>query len=130
MTQATIIIRGDSQRQLAKRMIDAAPLDYVIKVGEATRSDIQNSKLHAMLADIKKAVSPISHYSLDDMKLIFMNALKAEAKFLPELDGNGMFPVGQRTSLLGKKQFAALIEIIYAYGAKYDVVWSEVYREY
>jgi NinB protein len=41
-----------------------------------------------------------------------MNALGQEARFLPELDGGGMFPVGRRSSKLTVKQFAALIELI------------------
>ncbi|MES2783745.1 MAG: recombination protein NinB [Pseudomonadota bacterium] len=125
MTGQTIIIRGDTQRALAKRLIDAAPLDHVVQIGEMTRSAEQNAKLHAMLSDIRKAETPVSHHSMDNLKLIFMNELRAEATFLPELNGGGMFLVGQRTSLLGKRQFAALIEIIYAYGAKHGVKWSE-----
>jgi len=36
-----------------------------------------------------------------------------------------MFPVGLRSSTLTVEQFSGLVELIYAYGAKHGVVWSE-----
>ena len=46
-------------------------------------------------------------------------------RFLPALEGEGMFPVGLRSSTLTVQQFSALVELIYAFGAKHDVRWSE-----
>ena len=43
----TIILRGDLQRALAKRLIDQAPYDAVVKIGAATRSTDQNNKIVA-----------------------------------------------------------------------------------
>ena len=57
-------------------------------------------------------------------KAPFLNALDKEMQFLPELEGGGMFVVGQRSSLLSKERFRDLIEIMFAYGSKYDVIWS------
>jgi hypothetical protein len=36
-----------------------------------------------------------------------------------------MFPVGQRSSTLSKSQFTGLIELLFAYGAKHGVRWSD-----
>jgi hypothetical protein len=46
-------------------------------------------------------------------------------RFLPELEGQGMFPVGLRSSTLTVEQFSGLVELIYAFGAKHNVRWSE-----
>jgi hypothetical protein len=131
MTGRSIItLRGDVQRDYAKTQIDTAPVDYVVKISPPTRNLEQNAKLHAMITDIVKQDTPISHHSIESIKLIFMHELRAEARYLPTLDGDGMFPVGQRTSLLSKRPFAALIEIIYAYGARHNVIWTEPDNSY
>ena len=120
-----IFLIGDSQKAYAKRLIDDAPSDYVCKLGKATRSDLQNRKLWPMLQDLKRQVPEMSPYTTDQIKLRFLNALGMEMQFLPALEGEGMFPVGLRSSTLTKAQFAGLIELIYAYGAKRDVRWTD-----
>lgn len=116
---------GPSQRQYAHRLIDEAPDNYVMKLGEETRSDIQNCKLWPMLQDLQRQVPEYATFSLDDMKLRFLNALGLELRFLPQLEGAGIFPVGLSSSKLTKAQFAGLIELIYMVGAKHGVRWSE-----
>ena len=120
-----IFLVGESQKRYAKQLIDDAPSDFVVIIRRKTRSDVQNAKLHAMLTDLRRAKTPISHHSIEDLKLIFLQALRAESRVLPTLDGKGMFPIGQRTSTLTKAQFAGLIELIYAYAAPFEVKWSE-----
>mgnify|MGYP003404732701 FL=1 len=120
-----IFLIGESQKQYAIQLISEAPADHVVIIRQKTRSDIQNAKLHAMLTDLQRAETPISHHSIEDLKLIFLQALRAESRVLPTLDGKGMFPIGQRTSTLTKAQFAGLIELIYAYAAPFNVKWSE-----
>lgn len=121
----TVFLTGDTQRQHAKNLIDRAPLGFVMRLGEATRSDEQNRKMWPMIADLQRQVPEYATFSAEDMKLRFMNALGTELRFLPSLEGAGMFPVGQSSSLLSKSQFSALIELIYAIGAKHEVRWSE-----
>ena len=120
-----IFLVGESQKRYAKQLIDDAPSDFVVIIRQKTRSDVQNAKLHAMLTDLRRAKTPISQHSIEDLKLIFLQALRAESRVLPTLDGKGMFPIGQRTSTLTKAQFAGLIELIYAYAAPFEVKWSE-----
>jgi len=125
MSSATIRLTGQRQRDWAKRQVDLAPDGYVVKIAAETRRDAQNRKLWPMLGDIQKQVPGFETYSLDDIKNRFMNALGVEMRFLPELEGQGMFPVGLKSSALTVQQFAGLIELIYAFGAKHDVRWSE-----
>jgi hypothetical protein len=116
---------GISQRAHAHRLIDEAPDGWVVKLGEETRRDAQNRKLWPMIADIKRQVPAMAAFAPDDIKLRFLNALGVEMRWLPELDGAGMFPVGLKSSVLTVAQFALLIELLYKYGAEHGVRWSE-----
>ena len=111
-----------------------APDGWVQILREPTRSDDQNRKLHAMIEDLRQQIPGGEEYSKEDWKLRLMQSLRNETRFLPELEGAGMFPVGQKTSELTKPQFATLVEIVFAYGAKHGVRWSDpaerIFAEY
>jgi hypothetical protein len=126
MAKAQIVrLIGPSQRDYAKRVIDQAPNGYVMKVAAETRRDAQNRRLWPMLADIQRQVPGMAEYNTDDIKLRFLNALGVEMRFLPALEGQGAFPVGLRSSTLTVEQFSGLIELLFAYGAKHNVIWSD-----
>ncbi len=125
MASHTVRLVGDTQRAYAKRLIDGADQGMVMKLGAETRRDIQNRKLWPMLQDIQRQVPGFAEYSADDIKLRFLNALGTEMRFRPELEGQGMFPVGLRSSTLTVEQFSGLIELLNAFGAKHGVQWSE-----
>jgi hypothetical protein len=122
---ARVYISGSYSRDKAKRLIDDTPSGYVVEIREPTRTDDQNRKLWPMLEDIRQQVPGMEEYSRDDIKLRFLNALGMEMRFLPALEGNGLFPVGLRSSSLTKDQFSALIELLYMFGAKHGVIWTD-----
>jgi hypothetical protein len=124
MTGHTIIIRGPSQRTLAKRLIDEAPIDAVVNIREAKRSAEQNDKMWAMLGDVSRAKPEGRRYTTDDWKAVFMNACGWEVMFLEGLDGRP-FPAGFRSSKMTVRQMADLITFIQAYGDQHGVAWSE-----
>lgn len=121
----TVFLSTKAARQRAKALIDSAGADMVMRLAKATRTDEQNRKLWPMLADLQRQVPEMTPYSADDIKLRFLNALGVEMRFLPALEGAGAFPVGLRSSTLTVEQFSGLIELLYAYGAKMGVVWSD-----
>lgn len=125
MKAQSVRLVGDTQKQYARRLIDAAPPGWVLKIAEETRRDTQNRKMWPMLKDIQRQVPGMATYSTEDIKFRFLNALGVEMRFLPALEGAGTFPVGMRSSTLTVSQFSGLIELLYAYGAKHDVRWSE-----
>ena len=126
MTQ-TVWLRGEHQRRLAHQLIDHAPVDAVVKVSAAKRSDDQNAKMWAMLSDISRAKPEGRMHIPEVWKCIFMAALGHEIKFEMGLD-NQPFPIGFRTSRLTKPEMSDLIEFIYAYASKHGVKWSEEYE--
>ena len=122
---ATVRIIGESQRQYAKRLIDEVEEGYVMHLAAETRREAQNRRMWPMIKDLREQIKHVGEHTPDDVKLQFLDALKGELRFLPKLSGEGMFPVGARSSTLTVQQFAGLIELMFAYGAKYDVVWSD-----
>jgi hypothetical protein len=126
MTQ-TVWLRGEHQRRLAHQLIDHAPVDAVVKVSAAKRSDDQNAKMWAMLSDISRAKPEGRMHIPEVWKCIFMAALGHEVKFEMGLD-NQPFPIGFRTSRLTKPEMSDLIEFIYAYASKHNIKWSEEYE--
>jgi hypothetical protein len=124
MDKRTIHLINDRVRDHAKRMIDQAPIGYVLHIAEETRSDAQNRLMWPVIQDLQRGIPDLAEYSANDVKLRFLHALGQEMRFLPALEGAGMFPVGQRSSLLTKSQFSGLIELMFAYGAKHGVAWS------
>ena len=115
---------GPSQRALAKRLIDAAALNALVKISEVKRTDEQNAKMWAMLSDISRAMPDGKRKSPEAWKGIAMHTLGHEVQF--ETDFNDrVFPIGLSSRRLTVKQMSDLIELLYAYGAEKGVVWSE-----
>jgi hypothetical protein len=125
---AKVYLTSPYARGKAQRLIAEAPDGYVCEIREANRTDEQNKILHAAIDDIRFQVPGAEQWSKEEWKLRFLHALRNETRFLPELDGNGMFPVGQRTSELSKTQFSALLDIVFEWGGRNGVVWSDQAR--
>ena len=125
MAGQTVILAGLSQREFAKSMIDAAPVNAVLNIREATRTKEQNDKMWAMLGDVSRAKPEGRHWTTDTWKAAFMHSLGHQCQFAEGLDGSGPFPIGFRTSHLTVKQMIDLIEVIYEYGARHGVQWTE-----
>jgi hypothetical protein len=120
----TVIIRGASQRDLAKRLIDAAPIDAVVTVKDANRTNPQNDKMWAMISDVSRAKPDGRRHTPDMWKALFMKACGHHVQFVEGLDGEP-FPVGFRSSRLTVRQMADLITFIQAWGDERGVAWSD-----
>ena len=120
----TVRLIGPSQRAYAAKLIAEAPQGHVMKISPESRSDRQNRLMWPHIADIQAQVPECAVFSAEDMKLRFMHSLGKEMRFLPELEGGGVFPVGQRSSTLNVAQFTALIDLIRMFGDKHDVRWT------
>ena len=107
-------------RNLAIRGVQNAKDGWLLEIREPTRSTEQNSALWSLLSQVAKQ-RPIHNgvkMSAELWKAVFMDAWGAEVKFLPKLEGDGMFPAGHRSSHLTIGEMASLIEFILAWTAR------------
>lgn len=112
-------------RKRAKELIDKAPDGYVSRLGPPSRTGEQNDKMWAMLGDVARAKPEGRTCTPEVWKGLFMHSLGHQVIFEQALDGNGMVPMGFRSSRLSKQQFSDLIEVIYEYGARHEIVWTD-----
>ena len=120
----TVIIRGDKQQQLACQIIRAAPLGSIVRVSPPKRTIDQNAKMWAMISDVSRAKPEGRMHTPEVWKCLFMSACGHAVQFEMGLD-NKPFPIGFSSSRLSKAEMADLITVIYEYGDRHGVRWSE-----
>ena len=121
MTGQTVILRHQQQRLLAHRLIDAAPANAVVNIRGEARSVDQNAKLWATLSDISRAKPEGRVLPPDLWKCLFMSACGHKVRFEPGIDGDGVVPIGFRSSRLNKAEMAELITCILEYGDRHGI---------
>lgn len=119
----TMILGGD--RKNAYRVIDGAPNGSVVTVKPPRRTLDQNARMWALLSEISLAKPEGRSMTPDVWKAVFMHALDHAQRFEMALDGQGMVPVGFRTSKLSKQQMGDLMTLIEEYGARHGVQFRE-----
>jgi hypothetical protein len=121
----TFILVSSRIRDNALAAVNEAPPGWRVKVEPPLRSDDQNSKMWAMLADIARHKPEGREWPKETWKAAFMHFLGHQVQFAEGLDGTGPFPLGFRTSRLTVRQMIDLITCIYQYGDKHGVEWRE-----
>jgi hypothetical protein len=123
-----VSLSSDSGRQRAIALVQRAPDDWMAVIKPATRSDAQNAKLWAMLADVARARPDGREHVPDVWKALMMQACGHEQVFEMGLDGRP-FPMGFRSSRMTVAEMADLITFIQQYGDAKGVTWSNEARE-
>lgn len=121
MAKVTTRLNTANQREYAKRLIDRAEQGDVMRIDQETRNDRQNRALWGWIKVIREQDEDMARYTAEEVKLRFLNALGVEMRFLPALDGGGLFPVGHRSSVLTVDQFAALLTIMDEWAARHGI---------
>lgn len=124
------ILSHATSRQRAISAVSTAPDGMVVEVKESTRSLEQNAKLHAMLEDLAQQVE---WHGMKMTKTVWKRVCTAamlrehgeSPMLVPSLDGHGIEIIYEKTSEMGKRMMADLIEWIYAFGSEHGVQWSE-----
>jgi NinB protein len=125
-----VIILGTKRAaEEAVRVVLAAPPGSVLEVKAPRRTNDQNSRLWAMLSDVARAKPEGRSLPPEIWKTLFMSAAGFMFKWEPGLDGEGVVPVGFKSSRLSKAEFGELIECVQEYGARHGVEWTEPERE-
>lgn len=123
MEKQYFILSHDVARQNAAQACMTAPEGYVVEIKEKTRTLEQNAKLWSMLTDISKQVNWYGNkLTQEEWKEVFSAALKKQ-RVVPGIDG-GFVVCGESTSSMSRKEFADLIELMYAFCAQHEVVLS------
>ena len=100
----------------AKGWLVAGDQRLTLEIRPEKRSDAQNRRLWAMLADISAQVDWYGHkLTADEWKDVFSASLK-RTKVVPGLDG-GFVVCGQSTSKMTKAEMCELQELMEAFGA-------------
>lgn len=106
--------------QHAKGWLGAGGQRLTLEIRPEKRSDAQNRRLWAMLADISAQVDWYGHkLTTGEWKDVFSASLK-RTKVVPGLDG-GFVVCGQSTSKMTKAEMCELQELIEAFGAEKGV---------
>lgn len=121
----TIKIAGEAQRERAMRFLKIAPIGFVFTLAEPSRTLDQNALMWAALTDIAKAKPDGREMTQEQWKSVFMDAAGFKPTFVPSLDGDSFLCLGYKSSRLSKKDFTDLIEVIFEYGARKGIKFTE-----
>lgn len=129
MKQRFVLVH-ETARQRAIAAVTSAPEGMVVEVKEPTRSLEQNAKLHAMLEDLEQQVE---WHGMKMTKTVWKRVCTAamlreqgeSPMLVPSLDGHGVEIIYEKTSKMGKRMMADLIEWVYCFGAEHGVTWKE-----
>tara|TARA_R110000868_G_scaffold253192_1_gene509870 strand:+ start:309 stop:680 length:372 start_codon:yes stop_codon:yes gene_type:complete len=92
------------------------------------RTPAQNKKMQAMLGDISDQVEwDGEHLTKTDWKWMLTASLRGQ-RVVRAIDF-GFVYLGEPTSTMTKKHISQLIELMYAFGAQHDVIWTEETRQ-
>lgn len=125
MNGQTVILSSPHQRMQAHRLVDRAPNGAVLNIREARRTGDQNSLLWALLSQISRAKPDGRVLDTDTWKALFMHSVGFKCTFEPTLDGQGVVPLGYRSSRLSKLEFSDLIEAIFSFAAEKGIALSD-----
>ena len=126
MTRYAFTLRSHEDRERATKYVWAAPNGTRLELKAARRSLPQNDRMWAMLTDVADQVKWHGvKLRPDDWKLIFLDALKREARMVPNIEGNGFVNLGRSSSDLTKEEMSDLMELIAMFGAQRGVAFHD-----
>ena len=126
MSRALLVLHDDRSRERAIGWIRKAPKETRVTFQGPRRTLPQNDRMWAMLTDIStQAEHHGRKYAPQDWKVIFLSALGRETRFVPNLDGTGLIPIGQSSSDLSIAEMCDLTELMFSWGAEHGIVFHE-----
>lgn len=130
------ILSTAEARSAAVRSVECAPDGWIIQMDAPKRKDVQNSKMHAMIADIARQVVHVGRkWSREDMKRLLVDdfrmemqasgtPLSGDGEIVPSLDGRRIVQLGLQTRNFSQKEASAFIEFLTAFGIERNVKWT------
>lgn len=124
--RAVITLRSQADRDKASKWAQGVPFNSKVVFHGPGRTIPQNDALHAAIGDIAR--QRLYHgvkLPVREWKLLFLDALDSHVRMLPNLDGTGFVSVGKSTSALSKEEFTGLLSVVYEWGNRNGIVWSD-----
>ena len=123
MPRPLINLTTKADREQAARWCMNAPDGTQVEFREKRRTDDQNRLMWVELTSLtrKRPFHNGVKMSPDTYKCMFMQALGHETRFIPTMDGDGVFPLGMRSSRLTIPEMSDLIELMNAFAAREGV---------
>lgn len=120
----------------AIRAAMATGVDFMVTIGEVTRTLDQNAAMWPALTDFASQVAwPVTcadgttrQATPEEMKDVLTAAFEQETRMAPGLRG-GFVMLGARTSKYGKRKMGDFLTFVRAEGNERGVVWSEKARD-
>jgi hypothetical protein len=124
--RAVITLRSQADRDKASKWAQGVTIGSKVVFHGPGRTIPQNDALHAAIGDIARQ-RDYHGLKLQDWewKLLFLDALDREIRMLPNLDGTGFINVGKSTASLSKEEFSGLLCIVYEWGNRNGIKWSD-----
>lgn len=124
--RAVITLRSQADRDKASKWAQGVTVGSKVVFHGPGRTIPQNDALHAAIGDIARQ-RDYHGVKLQDWewKLLFLDALDSHVRMLPNLDGTGFVSVGKSTSALSKEEFTGLLSVVYEWGNRNGIVWSD-----
>jgi hypothetical protein len=125
--RAEITLRNVVDREMAVAWVKSLPDGTRVEFKGPTRSLAQNSRLWPLLERVSQRMTLGGRaWDAEAWKCIFMRAMGRETPFLPDLNGQGFFPQGFRSSKLSRREMADMQTFIESYCAEQGVdIWAD-----
>jgi hypothetical protein len=124
--RAVVTLRTQSDRDKAVRWCQGVATGSKVVFHGPGRTIPQNDALHAAIGDIARQRDYHGvKLPVREWKLLFLDALDGEVRMLPNLNGTGFVSVGKSTSALSKEEFTGLLSVVYEWGNRNGIVWSD-----
>jgi hypothetical protein len=118
----TLHVTSEGQRDTCVRHINERALPFHVVVHDKVRTLAQNDRLHPLIRPIAEQLTwHGKKLSVDDWKLVFMDALNREMRVVPNIDGTGFVQLGRKTSKLTVPEMNELMALIEAFAAQHGI---------
>lgn len=139
MPKTFVLAHPEAMANAARAMSDPAYAGHVVTIAPPARSDIQNSRMHAMITDVAKHER---QFDAECWKRLLIDQFKAETnndefprlreywrrneiRIMPSLDRRRVITLGEQTREFPIFVASAFIDWLFAKGSEWGVRWSE-----
>ena len=124
--RAVVTLRSQADRDKASKWAQGVTIGSKVVFHGPGRTISQNDALHAAIGDIARQRDYHGvKLPVREWKLLFLDALDRDTRMLPNLDGTGFVSVGKSTSALSKEEFTGLLSIVYEWGSRNGIIWTD-----